>query len=58
MESAGIPARVYVQSDQMFVATIGDLAVTKIMVPTEAADEAKAYIASLPLQESEDEPGA
>ncbi len=56
LESAGIPARVYVQNDQMFVATIGDLAVTKIMVPSEAADEAKAYIASLTLEESDDEP--
>jgi len=55
LESAGIPARVYVQNDQMFVATVGDLAVTKIMVPAEAADEAKAYLATLPLQESEDE---
>ena len=58
LESAGIPARVYAQNDQMLVATIGDLAVTKILVPTDDADEAKAYIASLPLQESEDEPGA
>ncbi|MBM2840319.1 MAG: hypothetical protein HW412_847 [Bacteroidetes bacterium] len=57
LESAGIPARVYVQNDQMFVTTFGDLAVTKVMVPAEAADEAKHYIASLPLQESEDEPG-
>jgi hypothetical protein len=58
LESAGIPARVYVQNDQMFVATVGDLAVTKVMVPVDAADEAKAYIASLPLHESEDEPNA
>ena len=57
LESAGIPARVYVKSDQMFVATIGDLAVTKVMVPADAADEAKHYLASFPLQESEDEPG-
>ncbi len=50
LESAGIPARVYVQNDQMLVATVGDLAVTRIMVPAEAADEAKDYLASLPTQ--------
>ena len=55
LESAGIPARVYVQSDQMFVATFGDLAVTKVMVPVESADEAKAFIASFPMEESEDD---
>jgi hypothetical protein len=57
LESAGIPTRVYVQRDHMLVANFGDLAVTKVMVPVEAADEAKHYIASLPMQESEDEPG-
>ena len=55
LESSGIPARVYVQNDQMFVATIGDLAVTKFMVPTEVADEAKNYIASIPAQNSEED---
>ena len=56
LESAGIPARVHVQNDQMFVATIGDLAMTRVMVPSEDADEAKNYLVSFPMQDSEDEP--
>jgi B-box zinc finger len=55
LDSTGIPARVRVQRDQMSLATSDDLAVTKVMVPVETADEAKALIASFPLQESEDD---
>jgi hypothetical protein len=58
LESTGIPARVYAQNDQMFVATIGDLAVIRVMVPAEAADEAKNYLVSFPMHDSEDEPSA
>jgi hypothetical protein len=56
LENAGIPARVHVQNDQMFVATVGDLAVTRIMVPAETADEAKNFLASFLTQDPEDEP--
>ena len=55
LESAGIPARVYVQNDQMFVTTVGDLAVTRVMVPSETADEAKNYLVSFPMQDSEED---
>lgn len=54
LESVGIPARVHVQNDQMLVATVGDLAVTRVMVPIESADEAKDYLASFPVQESDE----
>jgi hypothetical protein len=58
LENEGIPARVHLQNDQMLVATIGDLAVVRVMVPSEAADEAKNYLVSFPTQDSEDEPSA
>lgn len=58
LESGGIPTRVHVQNDQMFIATMGDLAVTRVMVPVEAADEAKDFLVSFPAQDLENEPDA
>lgn len=44
LEGAGIPALVLSQSDRMNVATIGDLAVTEVMVPIQSLDEAQRFL--------------
>jgi hypothetical protein len=47
LESAGIPAMVLSQSDRMYFTTLGDLAVTEVMVPKNEAEEAARYLAAV-----------
>lgn len=41
LEAAGIPATLLSQSDSMYVVTVGDLAVTEVMVPKGSIGEAR-----------------
>jgi hypothetical protein len=47
LEGAGIEAIVLAQSDRMFFTTMGDIAVTEVMVKKEQADEARAILSSV-----------
>lgn len=47
LEGAGIGVFVLPQRDRMYVATVGDLSVTEVMVPAESLEEARAYIRSI-----------
>jgi len=53
LESAGIPATVFSQSDRMYFTTVGDLAVTEVMVPKDEAEEAARYLAATEKKQPE-----
>ncbi len=44
LESARIPAMILSQSDRMYYTTLGDLAVTEVMVPKDSLAEAKRFL--------------
>ncbi|MDH3252769.1 MAG: DUF2007 domain-containing protein, partial [Ignavibacteria bacterium] len=44
LESARIPAMILSQSDRMYYTTVGDLAVTEVMVPKKDLAEAKRFL--------------
>jgi hypothetical protein len=47
LEAAGIPVTLLSQADSMYVVTVGDLAVTEVMVPNRALGEARDILRSL-----------
>ena len=49
LESAGIPTTVFSQSDRMYFTTLGDLAVTEVMVPKEDVKEAEEYLRAMEM---------
>lgn len=56
LEGAGIDAVVLSQGDRMFFTTMGDLAVTEVMVPRMQLEEAKKIIRAIELDQSENPP--
>jgi hypothetical protein len=51
LEGAGIGVFVLPQRDSMYVATVGNLAVVEVMVPTESLEDAHAFLHSLDVGE-------
>ena len=56
LDGAGIPTMLFSQSDRMYHVTVGDLAVTKIMVPKERLDDARQYLTAMDQERPEDRP--
>jgi hypothetical protein len=56
LESAGIPAMVLSQHDRTYYTTIGDLAVSEVMVPKDRLEDAKPYLDAMDLERPEDQP--
>lgn len=50
LESGGIQAMVFSQSDRMFFTTFGDLAVNEVMVPKDSLDAARDFLRSINLE--------
>ncbi len=58
LEGAGIPTMVFSQSDRMYYTTVGDLAVTEVMVPKQMLDDARQYLNAMDQECPEDQPEA
>ena len=58
LEGAGIPAVVFSQNDRMYFTTVGDLAVTEVMVPKHFLDDARRYLETMERDRPHDQPEA
>ena len=58
LEGAGIPTMVFSQNDRMYYTTVGDLAVTEVMVPKQMLDDARQYLHAMDQSRPEDLPEA
>ena len=58
LEGAGIPTMVFSQSDRMYYTTVGDLAVTEVMVPKRMLDDARQYLNAMDQEPPENQPEA
>lgn len=56
LKGADIPSMVLSQNDSMYVTTVGNLAVTEVMVPKESLDEAKRFLRALEAEQARRKP--
>lgn len=52
LEGANIPSMILSQRDRMYVTTVGDLAVTEVMVPKESLEAARRFLKALEAEQA------